>query len=261
MSTTPPSEAPASWSSWRVAGVIVLAALVVAGLVVAVVELTRRGPDARPELAQPVAVPAPLGADARRAWSERVGGAAGIPARALLAYSSAEVTVAAERPGCGLSWVTLAGIGRVESNHARFGGAVLGDDGRPAPGSAPIRGPQLDGTNGNRTILDTDGGRLDGDVRYDRAAGPLQFIPATWALVGTDGDGDGVADPDDLDDAAVAAGRYLCDGPDQDAGRDVRRGDDWRAAVLAYNRSGAYVNRVHAEALDYARAARAASSP
>jgi len=41
-------------------------------------------------------------------------------------------------------------------------------------------------------ILDTDGGRLDGDISYDRAVGPMQVLPGTWARFGTDGDRDGV---------------------------------------------------------------------
>lgn len=248
-----PTGRPRPRSAWLLAAAIVVGALVAAGLVAAVVELTRRGPDARPELAQPVLPPAPRDAAARERWAADTAGVTGVPARALEAYAGAEVANAAQRPSCGLSWVTLAGIGRVESNHARFGGATLDAEGRASP---PIRGPQLDGTAGNRTITDTDGGRLDGDTTHDRAAGPMQFIPQTWALVGLDADGDSRADPDDLDDAALTAARYLCDGADTDepAERDARRGDDWRAAVLAYNRSGAYVDRVRAETLGYARA-------
>ncbi len=45
---------------------------------------------------------------------------------------------------------------------------------------------------------------------WQRATGPLQFIPSTWERWGSDGDGDGVADPQDIDDAAYAAARYLC---------------------------------------------------
>ncbi len=40
--------------------------------------------------------------------------------------------------------------------------------------------------------------------------GPLQFIPSTWRSWGVDANGDGVADPNQIDDAALAAGRYLC---------------------------------------------------
>ncbi|HSK59905.1 MAG TPA: lytic murein transglycosylase [Actinomycetospora sp.] len=223
-----------------VAAAVVLVLLVGAG-VAGVVVATRRGPDAAPGYAQPAAAPAPADAAARTAWAAEREGSTGVPARVLVAYAGAEATGRTELADCGLSWVTLAGLGRVESNHGRHGGAVVDDAGRP---SAPVRGPELDGTAGNREIRDTDGGRLDGDTTYDRAVGPLQFIPTTWARFGADGDGDGARDPDDLDDAALAAARYLCADD-----RDLRRGDDWRAGVLAYNRSGAYVDRVRREAV------------
>jgi membrane-bound lytic murein transglycosylase B len=46
--------------------------------------------------------------------------------------------------------------------------------------------------------------------------GPMQFIPGTWRLFGVDGDGDGVADPQDVEDASAATAAYLCYG-----GRDL----------------------------------------
>ena len=42
----------------------------------------------------------------------------------------------------------------------------------------------------------------------------MQFIPSTWRTWQTDGDGDGVADPNDIDDAALAAAGYLCQSGD-----------------------------------------------
>ena len=58
-----------------------------------------------------------------------------------------------------------------------------------------------------------------------------------------------LADPDVHADAALAAARYLCADD-----RDLRRGDDWRTAVLAYSRSQAYVDRVRREAVGAATA-------
>ncbi|MEJ2861354.1 lytic murein transglycosylase [Actinomycetospora flava] len=229
------------------AAAVVLVLLVGAG-VAGVVAVSRRGADSLPAYAQPAAAPVPADAVARGTWAQDAAARTGVPARALVAYAGAEAAARDELADCGLSWVTLAGLGRVESNHGRFGDTALDDAGRPGE---PIRGPELDGTGGNREIRDTDGGRLDGDTTYDRAVGPLQFIPTTWAEYGADGDGDGVSDPDDLDDAALAAARYLCADD-----RDLRRGDDWRAAVLAYNRSQAYVDRVRREAVGAATAVR-----
>jgi membrane-bound lytic murein transglycosylase B len=103
------------------------------------------------------------------------------------------------------------------------------------------------------TIRDTDGGRLDGDPVHDRAVGPMQFIPTTWASSGADGDRDGRKNPFDLDDAAMAAAGYLCAG-----GRDLTTSQGWTQAVLSYNRTGEYVRSVYANADGYARTSMAA---
>lgn len=160
-------------------------------------------------------------------------GAAGVPATALDAYRRAESAVAASKPGCHLPWALVAGIGRVESVHAS--GYGLRADGTT---ERPIRGPRLDGTQ-FALIKDTDGGKWDGDREYDRAVGPTQFIPSTWATWGADGNGDGVRDPNNIYDAALATGLYLCAG-----NRDLTRAADLDAAVLSYNNSRAYVTAV-----------------
>ncbi|WP_254896751.1 lytic transglycosylase domain-containing protein [Amycolatopsis sp. Hca4] len=156
----------------------------------------------------------------------------GIPQVALRAYQHAAAVLAAQRAACHLDWALIAALGRVESNHGRFGGAVLTVTGRSVP---PIRGPRLDGGE-FALIRDTDGGRLDGDPVFDRAVGPLQFLPQTWRAIGADGDGDGTADPDDITDAALGAGSYLCSG-----GTDLADPAAARAAVYRYNHSGSYV--------------------
>ena len=169
-----------------------------------------------------------------------------IPRRALTAYVAAAQRAERDVPACRIGWNTIAGIGSSESSHGAFGGASLGDDGVAKP---LIIGVPLDGTGGNRAIDDTEGGELDGDDRWDRAVGPLQFIPTTWARWGADGDGDGVANPHDIDDAAAAAAAYLCD-----AGDDLSASEGWSRAVLTYNRSGAYARQVSRTATEYARA-------
>ena len=129
----------------------------------------------------------------------------GIPNVALNAYRVAAARMDRSAP-CGIDWSLLAGIGRVESNHGRFGGATLNSDGTSAP---RIIGPSLDGKQ-FAFIRDTDHGQWDGDPVQDRAVGPMQFIPATWRAYGADGNGDGVADPFNINDAALAAAHYLC---------------------------------------------------
>lgn len=91
-----------------------------------------------------------------------------------------------------------------------------------------------------RAIADTDGGVLDGDTTWDRAVGPFQFIPTTWTRWGSDGDGDGRADPQDVDDAALSAGRYPCAD-----GKDLATGEGWSRAALSYNNSAQYLQDVY----------------
>jgi len=159
-----------------------------------------------------------------------------LPEAARRAYRAAAATTAEVTPSCGIGWTLLAGIGRVESDHGRFGGSELGSDGVSRPA---IIGMALDGVGPVAAITDTDGGRWDGDTTWDRAVGPMQFIPSTWESAGRDGDGDGVSDPGDLDDAALAAAAYLCR-----AGGDLTTTDGMRTAVFAYNHSDYYVDLV-----------------
>ena len=163
-------------------------------------------------------------------------GQSGIPAAAVDAYVRAAGRLATEDPGCGIRWTLLAAIGRVESNHGRFGGAMLRDDGYS---TKPIRGIPLDGRPNVALIRDTDRGVLDGDTAYDRAVGPMQFIPSTWRAIGVDGNDDGRRDPDNLFDAAYGAARYLCDG---DA--DLRDAAARAQAVRRYNNADEYVRVV-----------------
>ncbi|UJW28135.1 lytic murein transglycosylase [Saccharothrix sp. AJ9571] len=188
------------------------------------------------------------GRDLLAGWSERAAPVMGIPARALQAYGNAELAARAELPGCKLSWATLAGIGRIESNHGQYGGAVLGADGLP---SKPIIGVPLDGSPGVKAIGDTDGGRFDGDSTHDRAVGPMQFIPGTWAKYNSDGNGDGVGDPQQIDDAALAAARYLCAGS-----RDMSAAQGWWAGIMSYNNSIEYAQKVFGLADGFAKSAR-----
>jgi len=188
----------------------------------------------------------PAGVSPYSAWAVALSRVIDVPARALQAYGNAQNLVAQQQPGCHLSWTTLAGIAHIESNHSRFGGRSLQPDGRP---SSPIIGITLDGSPGVQAITDTDGGVLDGDPVWDRAVGPFQFIPSTWMHWKADGNGDGVADPQNIDDAALAAGHYLCAG-----GKDLATGAGWWQAILSYNNSVAYVQSVFTAADGYARA-------
>ncbi|MET9146099.1 lytic transglycosylase domain-containing protein [Streptomyces sp. NPDC004042] len=158
---------------------------------------------------------------------------AGIPATVLDAYKKAESELRTAKPGCNLPWQLLAAIGRVESGQAR-GGQV------DAQGTTltPILGPVLDGS-GFAHISDTDHGAYDGDSTYDRAVGPMQFIPSTWKWAGRDGNGDGKKDPNNIYDAALATAHYLCRN-----GWDLSDQADLNSAILSYNHSQEYLNTV-----------------
>ena len=157
----------------------------------------------------------------------------GIPTAAMAAYQRAAAVLAKADASCNLSWELVAAIGRVESDHGRFGGNVLGSDGRAKPG---IYGVPLDGTGQTALIRDSDRGAYDNDGVFDRAVGPMQFIPQTWSVVGVDGDADGSRDPQDIDDAALATAVYLCAGD-----QDLSTAAGQRSAVFSYNHSNEYV--------------------
>ncbi len=160
----------------------------------------------------------------------------GIPAPALAAYQRGAQIINAADKSCAIPWELIAAIGRVESDHGRYGGNTLTEDGVSKPG---IYGIALNGKNGTQAINDTDGGQLDKDPVYDRAVGPMQFIPSTWQVVKVDADGDDQRNPQDMDDAALATAVYLCSGKDNLSNRAGQE-----AAVFRYNHSQDYVNLV-----------------
>ncbi|MCW2816072.1 MAG: secreted protein [Nocardioides sp.] len=163
----------------------------------------------------------------------------GIPSAALAAYQRAETVINAADKTCNLSWQLVAAIGRVESDHGRYAGNVLDADGLSQPG---ILGIALNGKNDTALIRDTDAGQYDNDTTFDRAVGPMQFIPSTWSVVGVDADNDGVRNPQDIDDAALATAVYLCSGDGPSA--DLATLSGQRDSVFRYNHSQSYVDLV-----------------
>jgi len=200
-------------------------------------------PDGRPLPTEELAQPASYSARGRFEPATRSGArfvaastTNGIPSAALNAYQRAESVINAADKSCHLPWQLIAAIGRVESDHGRYGGNTLGVDGVSRPG---IFGIPLDGTHSTAQIADTDAGQYDNDAVWDRAVGPMQFIPSTWSVVGVDADGDAKRNPQDIDDAALAAAVYLCSGNDNlstEAGQ--------RKSVFRYNHSDEYVDLV-----------------
>ena len=246
------------------AGLAVLAAQVnTAGYVLPAAVNTLSGPTSAPSLPTssppgpatvadpPVEVltaPRSAVADVHRAdaaYARTAAGATGgdIPAVAIAAYMRAATVINAADKNCHLDWELLAAIGRVESNHGRFAGSALDSDGVATP---PILGLRLDGSHGTTRIADTDAGEYDGDSRFDRAVGPMQFIPSTWKLYAGDGNGDGVADPQNLYDSTLTTAKYLCDG-----GNNMHDLAQATKAIHRYNNSMAYVANVLAWSAAY----------
>ncbi|MGB2756926.1 MAG: lytic transglycosylase domain-containing protein [Acidimicrobiia bacterium] len=171
-----------------------------------------------------------------------------IPLVTLDAYLRAERAAAFTLAKCQLPWWALAGIGKVESNHARYRGSFPDARGHVSP---PIIGAALDGTGvGGNTIPipSPDAGALSGDPIFDHALGPMQFITSTWMSLGSDGNGDRVRDPQNVYDATLAAAKLLCQ---RAPAGGLQTDDALRAAFKRYNNSDDYANLVLSRARKY----------
>jgi hypothetical protein len=155
-------------------------------------------------------------------------GPLGLPGVVLDAYKHAEQVLAAQQPNCHLPWWLLAGIGKIESGQAENGEV-------DAAGNTlrPILGPELNGQHGYAALPAILGGKWTGDPVWQRAVGPMQFLPSTWLEWG------GGGNPNNVYDADIAAGKYLCAG-----GRDLSVPAQQAAAVFSYNHSDSYVQIV-----------------
>jgi cell wall-associated NlpC family hydrolase len=163
-------------------------------------------------------------------WAANVGTALDIPPRALVGYATGELVARQEHPGCHLSWVTLAGLGKASSNHGRFGGVQIGPDGAmsKALGAVPLQGAA-------------------GESATEKRSGPLQLTSQQWTRNDQSIPGSAKPDVQDVDDAAVAAGRVLCAG-----GADLAAGTGWWKQVGAYRDSDLFRQQVLGNAQLYA---------
>lgn len=184
----------------------------------------------RPAAPVRTAAPVPAGDQPRfAAWVDEVAGWLDIPKPAMHAYAWATVTLEQELPDCNLSWVTLAGIGETATNHGRTGGNSLASDGTPAK---PI---------GTIAVRDFSGSVIS----IGGSAGPLQLAPSVWQQWATSASG-GEPDIQDIDDAALTAGKALCAN-----GRDLATGEAWLAGVSTLHEAPLFLHRVLATATVY----------
>lgn len=181
--------------------------------------------------------------------------AADVPIVALAAYQRAQLIMEQADADCALTWDVLAGIGYVETNHGERGDSHLDARGRATP---RIVSEPLNGRRGRPRIPDTDAGRIDGDRRFDRGVGPLMILPSTWSILAVDADGDAKRDPQNVNDAALAAAVYLCRGKGH-----LSSHGELRRALSFFNTAHGYAARVLAAAADYrtTRAAPKADEP
>ena len=157
---------------------------------------------------------------------------ASAPLPAIAAYQRAAMIIDSAAD-CGLRWIVLAAIGRVESNHGRAGAF----------------GAPLDGRGGSGVVPDTDRGTVDNDQRWDAPIGPMRLLPTTWTAVAVDADNDGIRNPQDLDDAALAAAVLLC------SHGNLARPGALRAALASYHPAPGFVRTVLVLAARYAEQA------
>ena len=112
----------------------------------------------------------------------------------------------------GVPWNVLAAVGSIESDHGRG----------PHPG-------------------------ITSSTNHAGAAGPMQFMPGTWAAFGVDGNGDGHKNVYDPVDAIPAAAAYL---------KHNGAPDHMERALYQYNHATWYVQKVLHRAAEYARDSR-----
>jgi len=142
-----------------------------------------------------------------------------IPELVYYAYRAAEMQLAVNSPECALPWNLLAAIGRSTSDHAHGGRTdVLGTLASPA--TAP-----------------------DGRV------GPMLLPPPVWQEYAVDGNADGTADPQNVFDATLAAGAWMCS-----VGGPVRDGDGEARAVALFDSSPEFLADTRRWSAAYAKA-------
>jgi len=193
-------------------------------------------PVTTPQTSAPPKVPEASEFDA---WASKTSQWLDIPLRAMVGYAKATTKLGKDVPGCHLSWVTLAAVGKVTTDHGRARGGQLGTTG----------------------VLDKPLGMIEVRDFYNKvvstpnAAGPMQLTPSVWAKYQASSSG-GKPDVQNIDDAALSTGRALCAG-----GHDLSQGQTWWDAVSTLQPAPLFLHRTLATVNVYGTVGQGSAAP
>jgi cell wall-associated NlpC family hydrolase len=193
-------------------------------------------PVTTPQTSAPPKVPEASEFDA---WASKTSQWLDIPLRAMVGYAKATTKLGKDVPGCHLSWVTLAAVGKVTTDHGRARGGQLGTTG----------------------VLDKPLGMIEVRDFYNKvvstpnAAGPMQLTPSIWAKYQASSSS-GKPDVQNIDDAALSTGRALCAG-----GHDLSQGQTWWDAVSTLQPAPLFLHRTLATVNVYGTVGQGSAAP
>lgn len=193
-------------------------------------------PTSAPQTSAPPKVPEASEFDA---WASKTSQWLDVPLRAMVGYAKATTKIGKDVPGCHLSWVTLAAVGKVTTDHGRAQGGQFGTTG------------VLDKALGTIEVRDF----YNKVVSTANAAGPMQVAPAIWTRYQASYTG-GKPDVQNIDDAALTTGRALCDG-----GTDLSQGQPWWDAVAKLQSAPLFLHRTLATVNVYGTVGQGSAAP
>ncbi|MFG1641118.1 NlpC/P60 family protein [Amycolatopsis sp. NPDC049252] len=172
-------------------------------------------------------------------WASKTSQWLDIPLRAMTGYAKATVTLTKEIPGCHLSWVTLAAVGKVTSDHGRAQGGHIADTGA------------MDKALGTVEVRDF----YNKVVSTANAAGPMQLSPSIWGKYKASANGSS-PDVQNIDDAALTTGRALCAD-----GHDLSQGQTWWDSVSGLQSAPLFLHRTLATVNVYGTVGQGSAAP
>jgi cell wall-associated NlpC family hydrolase len=257
--TEDPKDTEARPPHRRKAGIVVAAVVVIAAALVIAIQFapqrettenaaatatrtptpTRPATSSVPKTTTPPTQPKIPQASEFDEWASKTSQWLDIPLRAMTGYAKATVTLTKEIPGCHLSWVTLAAVGKVTSDHGRAQGGHVADTGA------------MDKALGTIEVRDF----YNKVVSTANAAGPMQLSPSIWGKYKASANGSN-PDVQNIDDAALSTGRALCAD-----GHDLSQGQTWWDSVSALQSSPLFLHRTLATVNVYGTVGQGSAAP